>query len=82
MGFHKETTIFPTDGLEYIAKITLQHKHTYGFCYLLGNKVRGPKPHPQALGRCVCSSVPSLGDRGGKKITKEEECRWWGQEWV
>lgn len=34
-----------------LLKITLQHKHTYGFCYLLGNKVRGLKPHPQALGK-------------------------------
>lgn len=53
--------------LEYIVKITLQHKHTYGFCYLLGYIDRAPKSHPQALGRYVCPSMPSLGDRGKKE---------------
>lgn len=32
-------------------------------------------------GMCV-HPVPSLEDRRLKKITQEEECRWWGQEWV
>lgn len=54
MGLCKEKkNIFWTDGLEYIVKITLQHKHTYGFCYLLSYTDPNPAPKP---GEGMCSS--------------------------
>jgi hypothetical protein len=51
-----------------------------GIYWAIQTEALNPTPKPWE-GMCV-HPAPSLEDRAGKKITEEEECRWWGQEWV